>query len=403
MKLDNYKHFDLTYCSNIYSVDTWEDIFISLKKNIPNISSKLSPDKPFGIGLRLSNNAANQLLEKNNIMIFQQWLSDNNYYLATINGFVYGNFYNTNIKAKVYQPDWTSLKRANFNFTLISILRKLCPEGEEIGFSTSPLAYKFDLYKKNKKLFKDLTIKYLLALLKNLILIEKEEGKTIHIDFEPEADCVLENIYDVINFFENFLLKDLALHLTRELDISLIEAKNYIFKHLRICYDICHQAVQFEDHIKNFKILKELGIKIGKIQLSSALEINVKQNTLSKLMMDLDRFKDKVYLHQVVIKNVDGSFYKFRDLPEALENFDDSKDSFWRIHYHLPIFEKNYDNLLTTNKEIQNVINFLKSFAITSCLEIETYTWEIIPEDLKLSLTQSIIREYEWIIKQFNE
>ena len=62
-----------------------------------------------------------------------------------------------------------------------------------------------------------------------------------------------------------------------------------------------------------------------------------------------------------------------------------------------------YNNFFTTSKEIQTVINFLKSSSITSCLEIETYTWEILPEELKLNLIESIVREYKWIIKQFNE
>lgn len=403
MKLDSYSQYDITYCSNIYSGDTWQDIFLNLKKNIPEISSKVAQTKAFGIGLRLSNNAAIQMLENDNILIFQQWLNTNNYYVATINGFVYGNFYNTSIKNKVYKPDWTTLERANFNFTLIEILSKLCPIGGDVGFSTSPLDYKFGLHKKNDKSFNDLTLEYLVQLIKKLIYIEKKEGKTIHIDFEPEADCLLEKISDIVNFFENLLLVDLALKLTNELNISLTEAKTYIFRHLRICYDICHQAVQFEDHLKNFEILSKSGIKIGKIQLSSALEINVKPNTLIDLIDDLNKFKDKIYLHQVVIKSFDGSFNKYRDLPEALENFEDNNESFWRIHYHLPIFAKKYNNFLTTSEEIKTVINFLKTSSITSCLEIETYTWEILPEELKLNLTQSIVREYEWIIEQFNE
>ena len=127
------------------------------------------------------------------------------------------------------------------------------------------------------------------------------------------------------------------------------------------------------------------------------------ENTLIDLIDDLNKFKDKIYLHQVVIKSFDGSFNKYRDLPEALENFEDNNESFWRIHYHLPIFAKKYNNFLTTSEEIKTVINFLKTSSITSCLEIETYTWEILPEELKLNLTQSIVREYEWIIEQFNE
>nr|AOW70734.1 hypothetical protein [Monodopsis sp. MarTras21] len=403
MKLGNYKQFDLTYCSNIYSGDTWEDIFKKLKKNIPKLKTKISPNKAFGIGLRLSNSAAIELLKNNSLIIFQEWLNDNGCYVATINGFVYGDFYNTNVKDKVYQPDWTTIERANFNFKLIEILCKLCPAGGEIGFSTSPLAYKFSLNKENPNSSNDLIIYYLFILIKKLLQISEKEGKTIHIDFEPEADCLLENICDITHFFEKILFIKLALKLVDELNISLKKAKTYIVQHIRVCYDICHQAVQFEDHIKNFELLNHYGIKIGKIQLSSALEIKVQNNTLKNLIKDLNKFKDKLYLHQVVIKKFDGSIKKYRDLPEALNNFNELNESFWRIHYHLPIFVKNYNNLLTTNNEIQTVIKFLIYSSITSCLEIETYTWEILPEELKLDLTLSIIKEYEWVIRQLNE
>ena len=403
MKLGSYKQFDLTYCSNIYSGDTWQEIFLNLKENIPKLSTKLSQNEAFGIGLRLSNNAASELLENNNLLIFEQWLNNNNYYIATINGFVYGDFYKTNIKEKVYQPDWTTIERINFNFKLIEILRRLDATQKDVGFSTSPLGYKFSQDINNKKLFNDLVVYHLFSLVKKLIQINQEQGKTIHIDFEPEADCRLENIEDIIDFFEKFLLVDLASKLAQELNISLTKAKNHILKHIRICYDICHQAVQFEDHIKNFEKLNNYGIEIGKIQLSSALEIRVQKNKLDNLKKDLNKFRDNIYLHQVVIKKLDSSFIKYRDVPEALEKFEDINESLWRIHYHLPIFAENYNNFFTTSKEIKTIINVIKYSSIVSCLEIETYTWEILPEALKLDLISSIVREYEWIIKQFNE
>nr|YP_010478527.1 hypothetical protein N4K87_pgp085 [Chlorobotrys sp.]UVI60832.1 hypothetical protein [Chlorobotrys sp.] len=403
MKISNYKQFDLTYCSNIHPGDSWTEIFRNLKANIPILKARLSPTEPFGIGLRLSNKASDELLYNENINIFKTWLTQNNCYVLTINGFVYGDFYNSSIKEKVYEPDWNTRERADFNLNLINILSKLCVPGKEIGFSTSPLGYKFSLVLSHddpKDLFKNSFNLYLLELVQKMIDIFEKEGKIIHIDFEPEADCFLETIEDIILFFNKTIFQDTATLLSQRLKIPLAKSRDYLTRHVRICYDICHQAVQFENHVKNFVNLSQLGIKIGKIQISSALQLKIKQKDKIILTNEINKFKDNIYLHQVVVKTVDGSLKKYRDLPEAINNM--TTNTLWRVHFHLPIFAQNYNKLLSTREDIQDVINFIKKSPITSCLEIETYTWEVLPEDLKLDLLSSIIREYEWVITQFH-
>nr|YP_009551192.1 hypothetical protein [Vischeria sp. ACOI 3415]QAA12125.1 hypothetical protein [Vischeria sp. ACOI 3415] len=402
MKIQTYKQFDLTYCSNIHPGDSWEEIFSNLKINIPLIKMKLSPNKPFGIGLRLSNKAANQLLKNNNLNKLKKWLNQNNCYVITLNGFVYGEFYKTSIKEKVYYPDWTNRKRNNFNNTLINLSAELCLPGNEVGFSTSPLAYKFYSKKVSNDLFCGRVSNYILELVQQLIKIYEKQGKIIHIDFEPEADCILENIQDMLLFFGEFILKKIAFILAKDLQISLFQARIHLVRHVRICYDVCHQAIQFEDHIKNFIALNQIGVKIGKIQISSALHLKLDQYEQNFLINKLNKFKDNVYLHQVTEKKSNGYLYKYRDLSEAISNLNKNRTSEWRVHFHLPIFNQKYANFLTTNQDIDDIVKFLKISALTSCLEIETYTWEIIPKNIKLDLLSSISKEYEWIIIQFN-
>src|SRR5687767_5138692 len=98
----------LTYCTNIHTGESWQEHFSEIKKNFPGIKSELSPDKPMGIGLRLSNVASIDLIEDTNLQVFKQWLYENQAYVFTMNGFPYGSFHDTRVKDQVHVPDWTT-------------------------------------------------------------------------------------------------------------------------------------------------------------------------------------------------------------------------------------------------------------------------------------------------------
>jgi hypothetical protein len=59
-----------------------------------------------------------------------------------INGFPYGAFHGTVVKADVYAPDWRDEARVRYTLDLVEVLRGLLPEGLDGGISTSPLSYK---------------------------------------------------------------------------------------------------------------------------------------------------------------------------------------------------------------------------------------------------------------------
>ena len=63
-------------------------------------------------------------------------------YVALINGFPYGPFHGTPVKAEVYAPDWRDDARVDYTRDLIRILARLLPRGMDGGVSTSPLTYK---------------------------------------------------------------------------------------------------------------------------------------------------------------------------------------------------------------------------------------------------------------------
>jgi hypothetical protein len=135
--------YHLTYCTNIHPGESWTETYNNLKQFIPKVKQEVSPDAPFGIGLRLSDKASSSLLEGNNLSVFKGWLEKNHCYVFTLNGFPFGGFHHQSVKDQVHQPDWTTQARLGYTLRLFDILAALLPEGIEGGISTSPLSYKY--------------------------------------------------------------------------------------------------------------------------------------------------------------------------------------------------------------------------------------------------------------------
>ena len=84
-------------------------------------------------------------------------------------------------------------------------------------------------------------------------------------------------------------------------------------------------------------------------------------------------------------------------MPDALADAGNDKVSEWRAHFHVPLFIENYGLLQSTRTDIEKVLAIHQQRPFTSHLEVETYTWEVLPAELKSSLLSSIIRELEWV------
>jgi hypothetical protein len=387
----------VTYCSNIHPGETWSQVFANLEQYIPPLKARLAPKEPFGIGLRLSDLAAKELLQGNALEQFQSWLSDRDLYVFTLNGFPFGGFHHQVVKDKVYAPDWETRSRLDYTLNLTKILAVLLPEGSDGGISTLPLSYK--LWHTNKEIiFKEGSIN-LASVTAEMTRIHEKTGKLLHLDLEPEPDGLLENTVEVIDFFENWLLPIGEDYLAKELNISHNLAQEKLREHIRICYDTCHFAVEYEDPASVFARLQAAGIKIGKIQLSAAIRVALSSDNRDKISARLRPFAESTYLHQVIERWQDGTLHHYNDLETALPHLEGSLAQEWRIHFHVPIFIRDYQFLQSTQDDLVAVLNLLQDNPVCNHLEIETYTWDVLPPQMKLDLLASIKREYEWVLK----
>jgi sugar phosphate isomerase/epimerase len=345
----------LTYCTNIHPAVGWEAVRASLQAHAPALKARLSPDAPFGIGLRLSGAESSELLEGDRLARFREWLDSEGLYVFTLNGFPHGTFHGQPVKADVHAPDWRSEERVRYTLRLAEILAALLPDGLDGTISTSPLSY---------KPWVDGDLRSCTA---NVVRVGDElRGTRIALAIEPEADGALADVDDLIRWWPDELDRD----------------------HVTVCFDACHSAVAYEEPDEALGALDAAGIRIGKAQLSAALRLPVAARA------ELERFADPIYLHQVTERGADGSLRSWPDLPEALDGFGGGEE--WRVHFHVPIFMERYGALESTQDHLRDVIDRVRGR--TSHLEIETYTWDVLPAELKASSVDSIAREYEWVL-----
>ena len=153
----------------------------------------------------------------------------------------------------------------------------------------------------------------------------------------------------------------------------------------------------YEEPTDTFAKFKANSIKVGKIQVSAALKIIFNGTNDERIWEELSQFNEPTYLHQVTEK-LDGKVKTYIDLPLVLEG--DRTHEELRAHYHVPIFLEKYGELFSTQDHILKTIAYIKEDPISEHLEVETYTWDVLPTDLKQDLSVSIIRELEWLKSQ---
>lgn len=389
----------LTYCTNIHAGESWPEHFAALRQNFPLIKSAVSPGAPMGIGLRLSHLASLDLVKQDNLSAFKQWLYDQDAYVFTMNGFPYGGFHRTVVKDMVHAPDWTTNDRVAYTTRLFLLLKDLLPAGMDGGISTSPLSYKH-WYKNEAE--KENAIRtataHIMSVTEVLIHIRLSDGIVLHLDIEPEPDGLLESGEEYIQWYEQYLLPLALITLSKKFGLSATDAEKLIKEHICLCYDVCHFAVGYESHAAMIAQLRSKQLRVGKIQISAALKGLLDENR-GEVIGAFQQFNETVYLHQVVAKTSNG-LLRYPDLPQALADAVNPAAQEWRAHFHVPVFTASIDPLQTTQTDIREVLALQTAASFTQHLEVETYTWEVLPDALRLPLNDSIIRELEWVKTQ---
>jgi hypothetical protein len=399
MKIERGAH--LTYCTNIHRGETWLDTFAGLKRHLPEVKRLFVPDRSMGVGLRLSAIASETLANGPELEGFQEFLAREQLYVFTINGFPYGPFHGTRVKEDVYQPDWRFPERLAYSNRLADLLAALLPQDGGLDGSVSTVPATFRPIGREAGAI-DRIADNLLQHAAHLVRLAGKSGRVITLALEPEPMCYLETIEEAARFFEDHLFSSAAVRrfadLTR-LDAAGAEAA--LRRHLGICYDVCHAAVEFESASESLARLTRAGIGIFKLQLSAALKVpRVDARTVEQLR----RFDDGVYLHQVVERRPDGTLARFLDLAPAFANLDQALGNEWRVHCHVPIFMSTLPELGTTQDFLREILALHQRAPISQHLEVETYTFDVLPEELRrVDASTAVARELAWVRDALSE
>jgi hypothetical protein len=217
-------------------------------------------------------------------------------------------------------------------------------------------------------------------------MLERDRGRLIHLCLEPEPGCVLQRSTDVVRFFQE--------HLLRGMDEALIR------RYVRVCHDVCHAAVMFEEQRDVLDRYRRAGILVGKVQVSSAVCVPLDRTPASQRRAALGQlagFHEERYLHQTMVR-ISGTEPIFvEDLGPALAAHGDRLDGEWRIHFHVPIYLERFGLLEGTQGAIRECLAQMKQDNIPH-VEVETYAWTVLPREMQVAeLADGIAEEIRWL------
>ena len=70
----------------------------------------------------------------------------------------------------------------------------------------------------------------------------------------------------------------------------------------------------------------------------------------------------------------------------------------WRTHFHVPVFLNDLGAFGTTRFALEQALAFHKKTPLSAHLEIETYTWDVLPDHLKTGdIVDYVCRELDWV------
>jgi sugar phosphate isomerase/epimerase len=392
------------YCTNVHAGQDLKTALANLDEYAVKIRKTLLGEGCLPVGLWFSEAAAASLLSRERTIELREWLADRKLLAYTFNGFPQGDFHQSVVKHAVYEPTWTCQSRAAYTKSLAQIMESVLPEGSQGSISTLPLGWPYAPWHAENY---SLAAEQLLDVAKYLDRLTQQRGCEIVLAIEPEPGCVLDTAEGLVEFFEHYLLRGADAEIAR--------------RHLTVCHDICHSGVMFEPQQQALSRYLKAGIRVGKVQVSSAVHVPwdevIGDNAAQLAMLEQVRsFNEPKYLHQTSRCNQALQLESLlADLPEALTRWTGSAIPSlpWRIHFHVPIFVSRFGRLSTTQADIGVACEFLQSQQsqqvagrnwFTGHYEVETYAWPVLPQELAVTdLSQGIARELQYFESLLNQ
>lgn len=348
----------LCYCTNVHPAEDLDGILAQLDRYAVPVREKLGHDR-LGLGLWLAADVAAALAAFPDARArLRAELDARGLDVLTLNAFPYGGFHDDVVKLKVYEPRWTDRRRLRYTMDCVTVLADLLPDTAGYGsISTVPLGWRTPWTAEDDT-----------AALDNLAELTRKlrsSPRLIKLAVEPEPGCILDTVADTVSWL----------------------APRVDPEYIGLCLDTCHLAVSFADPVETVNSIYDSGLEVVKVQASSALHVDNPRAA----MAELKEFAEPRYLHQVRELSPDGAVLKADDLPEAMDTLPGVGP--WRVHFHVPLHAEPDSPLASTNEVITKVLGAVPA---DRTIEVETYTWSVLPHRHQQDLVDGLAAELAW-------
>lgn len=391
----------LTYSTLVHPGDTWQEMRGSVETYLPAVKRNVAPDQPLGVSLRLSGASIRSLADDEHERdSFRDFLRSEELYVYTANAFPYGPFKGREVMEQVYEPDWTTEERTRYTMGVADVLANITEPGTEPSIQSAPLAFR---PKVTGDEYVEACTDNVLRVVAHLINLERRTGRRIKLALEPEPFCFLETTQETVRYFvEHIYSATAARRLAVLAGVPISEAEGLVRRHLGVVFDVGHQSVSFEDIPAALELLVAAGVPIFKLQEAAALSV---PEVTGDAVAALKRFTDTIYLSQTTERR-DGTLIRYLNLTDAIAAWqaDPTGAREWRTHFHVPVFLDEIGGFQTTRSDIEAALRLHAATPLSDHLEIETYTWDVLPAELKAGdITDYVSREITWVRDQLQQ
>ena len=360
----------LAYCTNIHRGETWRETFDSLKTHTLAVRDRVCPRAPVRHRPALEPSGRRRIIR-----------SENTFGISTLarKKFLL-RFHHQRISLRPVSRRArqgaglscpTGLRRSGWLTPICFLIcwRNCCPPASKAASAPCPARSRNSSRPANRK---KSSAKTSGAASNTSRASVKNPNANCISDSNLNRLCLLENSAETIQFFEQ-------LRAEHKNDPRLDEF-------LGVNYDCCHFAVEFEEPLATLNSLHDSRHQNQQNPFEFRAQSPAHPGGARR---ELQKFADKVYLHQVVARDANGRLKFFRDLPDALADnsklkIKNSKLPEWRIHFHVPLHAPAAPPFENTNDHLLGMLDWLaENPKLCPHLEMETYTWEVLPPELK--------------------
>lgn len=420
-----YEHPDLPgrslrlgYCMNLHAAEDLDGVYRGMREITVPLAERLYPGRSesegFGVGVWLPADVAMEITRPDQAEAldrYAEFFAEHGLDPFTFNAFPYGGFHSEGLKERVFNPTWKNPLRTAYTLAVLQIALALHGDKRERSrhVSISTHCGMFGEWVGGPADLDECCDSMLVVAL-TMAQMEDESGLRMVLSLEPEPRSSANDTRELSGLHERLLARSHQV-LGRGFDSLAELSERIVHRHLGTCLDTCHAAVEYESADEAFARSTSGGTPLGKMQFSSALDL-VRPSDHDAARQALFALAEPTYLHQVTGRRSDGELVRARDLPDVERAYASDLGGLWhqcdswRCHFHVPVdlTDAGVEGLGTTREAADRALvhaldNPDRWGADELHVEIETYTWDLLPDHLggTLSRVDGLVREYEHV------